>query len=99
MVVKFGCSGCAFLLGDLVGSKAEDRLKMLQSRKEAIAARMQKLEAAERVAARKRELQKRILVGAYFLEQASKNGTMDELKIAMLGHLKRAGDRKLFEGE
>ena len=88
-----------FLLGVLLGSKAEDRLKILRSRKEAIAARMQKLEAAERVVARKRELQKRILVGAYFLEQASKNGTMDELKIAMLGHLKRANDRKLFEGE
>lgn len=72
---------------------------MLQLRKESIVAKMQKLEAIERVVARKRELQKKILVGAYFLEQASKNGTMDELKITMLGHLKRAGDRKLFEGE
>lgn len=88
-----------FLLGVLVGSRAEDRLKMLRSRKEAIAASMQKVEATERVVARKRELQKKILVGAYFLEQASKNGTMDELKVAMLGHLKRASDRKLFEGE
>lgn len=88
-----------FLLGVLLGSKAEGRLKMLQSRKEAIAARMQKLEATERVVARKRELQKKILVGAYFLEQASKNGTIAELKIAMLGHLKRASDRKLFGGE
>ena len=88
-----------FLLGVLVGSKVRNRLKILQSQKEAIATRMQKLEATERVAARKRELQKKILVGAYFLEQASKNDTMDELKIAMLGHLKRASDRKLFEGE
>lgn len=88
-----------FFGGVLVSFKAEGRLKMLQSRKDTIVARMQKLEAAERVAARKRELQKKILVGAYFLEQASKNGTMAELKIAMLGHLKRASDRKLFEGE
>ena len=88
-----------FLLGVLVGSRAEGRLKVLRSRKEAITARMQKLEATERVEARKRELQKKILVGAYFLEQASKNGTMDELKIAMLGYLKRAIDRKLFGGE
>jgi hypothetical protein len=88
-----------FLLRVLVSFKSEGRLKMLQSRKDTIVARMQKLETTERVAARKRELQKKILVGAYFLEQASKNGTMAELKIAMLGHLKRASDRKLFEGE
>ena len=88
-----------FLLEILVGSGVKDKLKMLHSRKEAIAAKMQKLEAIERVAARKRELQKKILVGDYFLEQASKNGTMSELKIVMLGHLKRTGDRKLFEGE
>ena len=77
----------------------EDKLKMLRDRKEVITAKMQKLEASAKVVARKRELQKKILVGACFLEQASKNGTMDELKIAMLGYLKRTSDRKLFEGE
>lgn len=49
-----------------------------------LAAQMQKLEASSKVAARKRGLPKKILVGAYVLEQASKNGAMDALKISML---------------
>jgi len=82
-----------------MGAKVEDKLKMLQSRKDAITAKMQKLAASTKVAARKRELQKKILVGNYFLEQAHKNGTMAELKTIMLEHLTRDADRKLFEGE
>ena len=77
----------------------EDKLKMLRDRKEVITAKMQKLEASAKVVARKRELQKKILVGAYFLEQASKNGTTGELKTVMLEYLKRSSDRKLFEGK
>ena len=82
-----------------MNTKVEDKLKLLQKRKEVITAKMQKLEASAKVVTRKRGLQKKILVGSYFLEQASKNGTMDELKIAMLGYLKRTSDRKLFENE
>jgi len=88
-----------FFVKGFVDAKIEDKLKLLQKRKEVIAAKMQKLEASAKVVARKSELQKKILVGAYFLEQASKNGTMDELKTAMLWYLGRASDRKLFEGE
>ena len=58
---------------------------------------MQKLEASAKVMARKLELQKKILVGTYYLEQAVKNGTLSELKIIMLRNLKRESDRKLFE--
>ena len=82
-----------------MGAKIKDQLKILRDRKEVIAAKMQKLEASAKVVTRKRELQKKILVGTYFLEQASKNGTMDELKTAMLGYLKRISDRKLFDSE
>lgn len=82
-----------------MNAKVEDKLKLLQKRKEVITAKMQKLEASAKVVTRKRELQKKVLVGSYFLEQASKNGTTDELKTTMLGYLKRTSDRKLFENE
>ena len=79
--------------------KVVERLKILQERKKLVAAKIQKLEASSKAASRKRELQKKILVGAYFLEQARQNNTMAELNTAMLGYLERATDRKLFEHE
>jgi hypothetical protein len=78
-------------------TKIEAKLEKLSCRKKVLATQMQKLEASSKVAARKRELQKKILVGAYVLEQASKNGTMESLKASMLEYLQRSSDRKLFE--
>ena len=75
----------------------ENKLKMLQDRKLAITAKMQKLEASVKVTTRKQALQRKILVGAYYLEQAAKNGTLSELKEIMLKSLPRESDRKLFE--
>ena len=57
-------------------NKIEAKIEKLSYRKKVLAAQMQKLEASSKVTARKRELQKKILVGAYVLEQASKNGTI-----------------------
>ena len=81
----------------LLKTKIEAKLEKLSCRKKVLAAQMQKLEASSKVATRKRELQKKILVGAYVLGQASKNGTMETLKISMLEYLQRPSDRKLFE--
>jgi len=86
-------------MGCMKTISVETKLKKLQDRKSAITANMQKLEASAKVVARKRGLQKKILVGTYFLEQANKNGTMDELKTAMMESLKRTSDRRLFEDE
>lgn len=80
-----------------MGNKVAERLKKLQERKRLVVDRIQKLEASSKAADRKRELQKKVLVGAYFLEQAHQNNTMAELNAAMLGHLERTCDRKLFE--
>lgn len=73
------------------------RLKILKEHKKLVASKIQKLEGSCKAAARKRELQKKILVGAYFLAQAQQNNTMDELNATMLGSLERASDRRLFE--
>jgi hypothetical protein len=75
----------------------ESKLKKLQDRKSAITAKMQKLEASTRTIARKQELQKKILVGTYYLEQAVNNGALSELKAILLKNLQRESDRKLFE--
>ena len=75
----------------------ESKLKKLQDRKSAITAKMQKLEASVKATLRKQVLQRKILVGAYYLEQAAKNGTLSELKETMLKNLQRDSDRKLFE--
>jgi len=75
----------------------ENKLKILQDRKSAITAKMQKLEASVKVTTRKQVLQRKILVGAYYLEQAAKNGTLSKLKETMLKNLQRESDRKLFE--
>ena len=78
-------------------TKIEANLEKLSYRQKVLAAQMQKLEASSKVAARKRELQKKILVSAYVLEQASKNGAIEALKISMLEYLQRTSDRKLFK--
>ena len=75
----------------------ESKLKKLKDRKSAITAKMQKLEASVKTIARKQELQKKILVGMYCLEQAAKNDGMKELRTIMLGYLQRESDRKLFK--
>lgn len=74
----------------------ESKLKKLQDRKSAITAKMQKVEASAKLATRKQELQRKILVGTYYLEQAIKNGKMKELRTVMLEHLQKDRDRKLF---
>ena len=75
----------------------ENKLKKLQDRKSAITAKMQKLEASAKTVARKQELQRKILVGAYYLEQAAKNNRKKELQTIMLEYLQRESDKKLFK--
>ena len=74
----------------------ENKLKKLQNRKSAITAKMQKLEATVKTIARKQDLQKKILVGTYYLGQAIKNGKTEELRAVMLEYLQKDVDRKLF---
>jgi hypothetical protein len=75
----------------------ENKLKILKDRKSTITAKMQKLEASAKTVVRKQDLQKKILVGAYYLEQAVKNNGMKELQTIMLEYLQRESDKKLFK--
>ena len=75
----------------------ENKLKKLQDRKSVITAKIQKLEASTKTIARKQDLQRKILVGTYYLEQAMKNGNIQELQNIMVSFLQRERDKKLFK--
>ncbi len=75
----------------------QNKLKGLQDRKSAIIAKMQKLEASAKTIARKQDLQRKILIGTYYLEQAIKNGNTRELQNTMLSYLQKERDKELFK--
>ena len=73
-----------------------ERLAALKKKQAQLDAQVQALEAAEKTRERKRETRRKILLGAYYLEQARKDGTFDEVVSKMDGYLKRKSDRALF---
>lgn len=71
-----------------------DKLKQKRSQ---INARIQKLEASEKAKSRKQETRRKILVGAYYLQKAREEGSVDVLNQCMDDYLKRDIDKALFE--
>ena len=78
-------------------NEKKDKLKKLQARQAAVAAMAQKLEKSIGVIKRKQDLQRKILVGTYYLEQAQKEGTMQNLQNNMLSYLQKERDKALFK--
>lgn len=74
-----------------------DKLQKLQARQVATTAAVQKLQKSIAVVKRKQDLQRKILVGSYYLEQAKNKSTTQELQKIMLSYLKKGSDKKLFE--
>lgn len=75
----------------------KDYLEKLKAQKEKIEARIQGAEAREKVKTRKQDTRRKILIGAYYLDMAQENNSMDEIKKLMDGYLTRDSDRKLFD--
>jgi hypothetical protein len=73
------------------------RLERLKEKREIINARIQAIEARMKSSERKKDVRRKILVGAYYLDMASKENKMDEIKKVMDSYLKRDSDRELFE--
>lgn len=67
----------------------EKKIKQLKAQKAAEEARL-------RSKFKKEDTRRKILVGAYFLEQAEKKGTMPDLIKQLNGFLTRKTDRALF---
>lgn len=73
------------------------RLDKLKTQKEKLKARIQKMESMEKNRERKQDTRKKILIGSYFMDQAIKSGTLDDIKQKMAGFLTRNSDRVLFD--
>lgn len=72
-------------------------LEKLIEQRNTLDKRIQKEQAREAERKRKEALQRKILVGSFYLAEAERLGTQDELKKKMDTFLTRASDRKLFD--
>jgi hypothetical protein len=70
-------------------AKIEGKMKQLKAQ---MIAEKNRLDAK----AKKEELRRRILVGAYFLDKAEKEGTLESLAKTIEPFLTRENDRELF---
>lgn len=68
----------------------------LKKRREILTARIKLAQNREALKERKSDLRRKILVGAYYLEQAKKNNDFEELVKLMDDFLTRDSDRKVF---
>ena len=72
------------------------RLARLKEQREKINIRIQSVEARLKTSERKKDVRRKILVGAYYLDEAVKNNEMDKINSFMDKYLKRDFDRELF---
>jgi hypothetical protein len=72
------------------------RIEELDAKINQLKARKAAEEARLRKKLKKDDTRRKILVGAYFLDQAERNGTTDELFKKLDGFLIRNADRELF---
>ena len=75
------------------------KIELLKQKRAQLNARIQKLEAQQKLKDRKQETRRKILIGAYTLEQAKTNGTEETLYHEMLNYLKRDIDKALFTAQ
>ena len=71
-------------------------LEKLKTQRQKLDARIQKMEARDKVQSRKQDVRRKILIGAYYLGQAIKEGTVPQLRELMNAFLTREIDKKLF---
>ncbi|HEY9757433.1 MAG TPA: hypothetical protein V6C97_19855 [Oculatellaceae cyanobacterium] len=77
---------------------AGSKLEALKQKQAVLQARVEQLEAREKVREQKRDLRRKVLLGAYVLEEAAKagEGRVAELYQSLDGFLTRNSDRALF---
>ncbi len=78
-------------------NEKQSRLDVLKNKKEQLNTRIQKLEALQKARARKKDTRRKILIGAYFIDKATEEGSLDSLFQQLDKYLKRNSDRELFE--
>lgn len=75
----------------------QSKLDKLKQKKQALDARIQKIEASHKARERKNDTRRKILIGSYYLDKANKENTFSEIKKLMDKYLTRDSDRKLFD--
>jgi hypothetical protein len=75
-----------------------DRLEKLKKQQAQLKARIQSLEAGQKTRERKKDMQRKILFGAYMLQRVKEGDAVAlELQAKLDGYLTRDHDRALFE--
>ena len=75
-------------------NEKQSRLDVLKKKKEQLSVRIQKIEALQKSRERKCDTRRKILIGAYFIDKANEEGSLDTLfKQLDGGYLKRNSDR------
>lgn len=75
-----------------------ERLEKLKKQQEQLKARIQSLEAGQKTRERKKDMQRKILFGAYMLQRVKDGDPVAlELQAKLAGYLIRDHDRALFE--
>lgn len=73
-----------------------DALQRLKTQRQKLDVRIQHCEDRDKAKRRRQELQRKILVGSYVLEQSRDEGHYAELVAKLDSYLTRDSDRKLF---
>lgn len=71
-------------------------LEKLKAQQKKLQARIQKMEALEKVRERKKDTRRKILIGAYCLDKAQREGTLEGLYQVVREYLSRESDKVLF---
>ena len=79
--------------------KHSHRLQRLKEQREKLDARIQAAEARVKSSERKKDVRRKLLVGAYYLDKATKDNIMGEITQIMDKYLTRNSDRILFNLE
>jgi hypothetical protein len=72
-------------------------LEKLKEQRDKLNDRIQQKEARLKSSERKIDTRKKILIGSYFLDEAIKNGKLDDIKNKLDSFLTRNSDRRLFD--
>lgn len=78
---------------------SKQSLDKLREQREKLNAKIQAAESRLKVTERKKDTRRKILLGSYYLDNASKEDKVDEVKKIMDKYLTRNSDRELFELE
>jgi hypothetical protein len=80
-----------------MSKQSKQVLEKLKEQRDKLNARIQQKEAHLKSSERKMDTRKKILIGSYFLDNAIKAGTFEEIKQKMNSFLTRNSDRVLFD--